>query len=256
MNSSLYNGLNDRQKNMLDFIADKREIRVAELKEKYPVTEMTIRRDLEKLEETGAVKRTFGGAIFVGKDIDLNERVSLFTEEKSKIGSCAAALIRPGESVFIDGGTTTLQVAKYLPEGWPITVVTNSLHVAAECSNKRISVLMLGGMLLEATKSLVGPIAVQSMGGMAFDRIFLGATGLTVQHGFCNSNIYEAEIKQQAIRQASETNIVLDHTKFGSSVLISFATLAQVDRIISDEKPDEELDADCQNHSVEVLVAK
>ena len=257
MKSSIYQGLNARQQQMLDHISREGELRIAVLKETYRVTEMTIRRDLEKLEETGTIKRTFGGAIFVGKDIALQERAGILTEEKARIGRHAASLIRPGESVFIDGGSTTLQIAKHLTAGMNITVVTNALNVAAELSGKQIAVLVTGGMLLEATNSLAGPIAAQSLSGMAFDRIFLGATGLNVEHGFSNSNIYEAEIKQIAIRQSAETNVVLDHTKFGARTLISFAPLSGVQRVITDRLPDEEsMRQSCEDAGVLLEVAE
>ncbi|MFD0673081.1 DeoR/GlpR family DNA-binding transcription regulator [Cohnella sp. GCM10027633] len=255
MRSSANQGLNDRQQQMLDRIGRTGEAKIAYLKEAFQVTEMTIRRDLEKLEETGAIKRTFGGAIFVGKDIALQERAGLLTDEKARIGRQAAELVRPGESIFIDGGTTTSQVARCIPAGLNVTVVTNSLNVVAELTSKHIPVLLTGGIHLESTNSLAGPIAAQSLAGMAFDRAFLGATGLDAEHGFSNSNIYEAEIKQIAIRQAKETNIVLDHSKFGAKVLVSFAPLSGVYRIVTDRVPDDALRLACEESGVIVRVA-
>ncbi|RAV22392.1 DeoR/GlpR family DNA-binding transcription regulator [Paenibacillus contaminans] len=248
-------GLNGRQQQILDLISLEGEVRIAELKEAFPVTEMTIRRDLEKLEDTGAIKRTFGGAIFVGKDIALQERSGMLTEEKIRIGRKAAALIQPGESVFIDGGTTTLQVARFLPPDRNVTVVTNALNVAAELTAKHIPTMLIGGVLVEATNSLVGPIAASNVAGMAFDRVFLGATGVNIEHGFSNSNMYEAEIKRLAIRQAAETNIVLDHSKFGNRVLVSFAPLDGVHRIVTDRLPDDELQRACREAGVRLDVA-
>lgn len=247
--------LNTRQQQMLDRISQAGEVRIADLRESFQVTEMTIRRDLEKLEEAGSIKRTFGGAIFVGQDVALKERSVLFMEEKMNIGRKAASLISPGESVFLDGGTTTLQVARFLPRGMKITVVTNALNVAAELSAKQIPTIMTGGMLLETTHSLVGPIAAQSLAGMAFDRVFLGATGVNIEHGFSNSNIYETEIKQIAIRQSAETVIVLDHTKFGAKVLVSFAPLSGIQRMITDKSPEEALLQACIDHGVQVDIA-
>ncbi|MGG1516449.1 DeoR/GlpR family DNA-binding transcription regulator [Paenibacillus oryzisoli] len=255
MRNNSHVALNVRQQQLLDLISREGEVRIADLKEAFEVTEMTIRRDLEKLEESGGVKRTFGGAIFVGKDITLQERSGLLTEEKVRIGRRAAALIQPRDSIFIDGGTTTLQVARHIPQGMNITVVTNAVNVATELTAKQIPTMMIGGMLLEATHSLVGPIAGQNLEGMAFDRIFLGATGVNIEHGFSNSNIYEAEIKRIAIRQAAETNIVLDYSKFGAKVLISFAPLSGVHRIVTDQLPEGELHRACEEAGVELDVA-
>lgn len=255
MRNTTQHGLNNRQQQILDLISAKGELRIADAKEAFQVTEMTIRRDLEKLEELGFIKRTFGGAILFGKDIALQERSGMMTEEKIKIGRRAASLIQPGDSVFIDGGTTTLQIARSLPAGINITVVTNALNVAAELSGKQIPALMTGGMLLEATHSLVGPIAVQSLSGMAFDRVFLGATGVNGTHGFSNSNMYEAEMKRIAIRQSSEVNIVLDHSKFGEKALVSFASFTDVHRLVTDRPPEGELLEACQQSGTSIDVA-
>jgi len=252
MQNGISGGLNARQQQLLERIMLEGEVKIADLKEAFQVTEMTIRRDLEKLEEAGSVKRTFGGAIFVGKDVALQERSGILTEEKARIGRLAASLIQPGESVFIDGGTTTLQIARYLAPGMNVTVVTNAMNVAAELTGKRIPTLVTGGMLLEATNSLIGPVAVQTIAGMAFDRVFLGATGVNIEHGFSNSNIYEAEIKRMAIRQAAETNIVLDHTKFGAKVLVSFAPLSGVHRIVTDRLPEATLRGACEEAGVRI----
>lgn len=256
MKGNAYIKLNDRQQQMLDHITREGELRVSDLKETYGVTEMTIRRDLERLEETGAVKRTFGGVIFVGKDIALQERTGLLIEEKARIGRHAASLVQPGDSIFIDGGTTTAQIARYLEPNRNVTVVTNALNVVTELSGKGMPVLMTGGMHVEATNSLVGPVAAGMLAGMAFDRVFLGATGVSLEHGFSNSNIYEAEIKRIAIRQAKESNVVIDHTKFGANVLISFAPLSGVQRIITDAMPNDELALACRERDVLLEIAE
>ncbi|MFD2328685.1 DeoR/GlpR family DNA-binding transcription regulator [Cohnella sp. GCM10020058] len=247
---------NARQRQIHEQIAQSGEVRISELSERYGVTEMTIRRDLEKLEEGGTVRRTFGGAIYVYRDVALQDRTGLYMDEKVRIGRQAASLIASGESVFLDGGTTTLQIARALKAGQQITVVTNALNIAAELASKQIPTIMTGGMLLESTHSLVGPIAAQSLSGMAFDRAFLGATGLSEAHGFSNSNLYEAEIKRIAIRQARETTVVLDRTKFGARVLVSFAGLADVNRIVTDLPPDGELARACTEAGVRIEVAE
>lgn len=247
---------NARQRQIHEQIAQSGEVRISELSERYGVTEMTIRRDLEKLEEGGSVRRTFGGAIYVYRDVALQDRTGLYMDEKVRIGRQAASLIAPGESVFLDGGTTTLQIARALKAGQQITVVTNALNIAAELASKQIPTIMTGGMLLESTHSLVGPIAAQSLSGMAFDRAFLGATGLSEAHGFSNSNLYEAEIKRIAVRQARETTVVLDRTKFGARVLVSFAGLADVKRIVTDLPPEGELARACAEAGVRIEVAE
>lgn len=246
--------LNERQQQILELLKTEGEVKITELSNKFVVTEMTIRRDLERLELEGFAKRTFGGAIPLGKDVAFLDRSGYMTEEKMKIGKMAAELVQPGESIFLDGGTTTHQVARYLKNGLQITVVTNAINIAAELLGKNIPTIVIGGILLETTSSLVGPIAAETLSGMAFDRIFLGATGINRVHGFSNSNLYEAEIKKMAIRQASEVNVVLDHSKFGAKELVSFAALSQVKRIITDQMPDIDLFRAVHEASVEIGV--
>jgi DeoR/GlpR family transcriptional regulator of sugar metabolism len=255
MQPGTYNGLNDRQQKILDRTALQGEVKIVDLKNAFQVTDMTIRRDLEKLEETGSIKRTFGGAIFTGKDVALQERSGLLMDEKLQIGRAAAAFVSPGDSIFIDGGTTTLQLARCLPPDMKITVVTNAMHVASELADKRIPTIVTGGMLFETTHSMAGPVAVQSLTGMAFDRVFLGATGMNAEHGFSNSNMYEAEIKRMAIRLATETTILLDHTKFGTKMLVSFSPLAGVQRIVTNRLPEEGLLRACEEAGIAVEVA-
>lgn len=237
--------LNTRQQQILDQLNAEGEVKIADLKNLFGVTEMTIRRDLEKLETEGLAKRTFGGAIPLGRDIAILERTAFMTEEKIRIGKRAAELVQPGESIFLDGGTTTYQVARYLKPDHQITVVTNAVNIATELLGKNISIIVIGGILLETTSSLVGPIAAETLSHMAFDRIFLGATGVHPIHGFSNSNSYEAEIKKTAIRQASEVNVVIDHTKFDVKELFSYAPLANVHRIVTDQMPDAVLSRAC-----------
>lgn len=251
-------GLNDRQRQIMELVERDGEIRLAGLKEHFGVTEMTLRRDLEKLESIGMVKRTFGGAISTHqmRDITLDERSGVMIQEKSRIGKLAASLIRPGESVFIDGGSTTLEIVRALPRDIDVHVVTNAVNLASELLVKGVRTIMVGGILVEATSSTVGPMATEAVGKLAFDRAFLGASGLSALNGFSNSNLYEAELKRLIIERSADTTIVLDHTKFGSQVLFSFADLWQINRLISDQAPTGELLEACINAGLEWMIAE
>ncbi|WP_239551330.1 DeoR/GlpR family DNA-binding transcription regulator [Paenibacillus elgii] len=136
-----------------------------------------------------------------------------------------------------------------------ITVVTNALNIAAELQNKRIPTIVIGGMMLDSTATLVGPVAAAALAKMAFNRVFIGTTGITVKHGYSNSNMHEAEIKQLAIAKATEVNVVADHTKFGRQDLFSFAPLHGIHRIVTDGSPGEELRAALEEASVDILLS-
>jgi DeoR family fructose operon transcriptional repressor len=251
----MQNQVNPRQQQILDRMAIDGEVKLAELKEMFEVTEMTLRRDMEKLEQWGYIRRTFGGAILIGNDITLHERSGVLIDEKMRIGKQAAKLIQQGESIFLDGGSTTLQVARFIPTNLNITVVTNALNIAAELQGKQISTIVVGGMLMDSTSTLVGPVATNALEKMAFNRAFIGTTGVTVKHGFSNSNMHEAEIKRLVIQQASEVNIVMDYSKFGRQDLFSFANLKAADRVITDEFPEQELADAFKEESVEIVTS-
>ncbi|WNQ09540.1 DeoR/GlpR family DNA-binding transcription regulator [Paenibacillus aurantius] len=247
--------LNDRQQVIMDRLEAEGEIRLHDLKEMFEVTEMTIRRDLEKLEQAGLLRRTFGGAIRAGTDIALKDRTGVMAEEKARIGRKAASLILPGDCLFIDGGSTTFELVRALKPGLDITVVTNALNIANELQTKRIAAIVSGGMILEATSTLIGPFAESLVESMAFSRVFLGSTGVSPQHGFSNSNMYETEIKKAAIRKASEVNILLDHSKFGGADLFSFARLDDVQRVITDRLPDPSFLEACRQAGIDMVEA-
>ena len=247
--------MNKRQQKIFKMLEKNFEVKIADLSEHFGVTEMTIRRDLEKMEKMGLLKRTFGGAILVVKEDTIRLRNSIHYEEKVRIGKKAAELIRDGESIFIDGGSTTLQIARHLSPSKQITVVTNALNVAAELLDKGVTTLLTGGILMNSTASMVGPIAYATLSTMAFDRAFLGASGVSDVHGYSNSNNYETEIKKLVISCANEVNIVVDHSKFGVKSLFSFADLSQADRIITDAMPAESLQFACSESNVLIEIA-
>lgn len=248
--------LNDRQSRILEMLSADGEMKISELSQIFTVSEMTIRRDLEKMEQYGLVHRIFGGAIpAIGNDIALHEREGVMTAEKMRIGRRASERVTTGQAIFIDAGTTTLQIARHLRPGMDITVVTNAINVATELMEKHIPTIVIGGILREGTSSLVGPDAEEAIAKMAFDAVFLGASGVTTEHGFHNSNVFEAEVKRIAIEQASEVNIVLDHSKFGVRSLYSFAELHRVQRLYTDACYDERFLAACRKGNVEVVIS-
>jgi DeoR family transcriptional regulator of aga operon/DeoR family fructose operon transcriptional repressor len=249
--------LNERQEQIVDMLIRDGEVKIAELSRLFDVTEMTIRRDLEKLERLQLLRRTIGGGIpAVSRDLPVWDRSVVLPEAKAAIGRAAAALIKPGEAVFFDAGTTTVQVARWIPKESDITVVTNALNVAAELLGKRVQTIVVGGLLREATSSLVGPLALEAIERMAFDRAFLGATGLTLEHGFSNSNVFEAELKRLVVAKAAEVNMLIDHSKFGVLSLASFAELPQVHRIITDRTPPESFVRACEDAGVELVAVE
>ncbi|MBP1990839.1 DeoR/GlpR family DNA-binding transcription regulator [Paenibacillus eucommiae] len=247
---------NERKERLYDIISKQGEIKFSEMSSYFGITEMTIRRDLESLEQEGLIRKTLGGAILVSSvDLSMAERVGIRTAEKMRIGRAAAELVRPREVIFIDSGTTTIQIVHHLLPKNVHTVVTNALNIAIELQNKNIQTILIGGHLWGGSSSLVGPMAEEAIGKIFFDRAFIAATALSVEHGLSNSNIFEIPIKRLAMKQSQEVNVVIDHSKFGMKSLGSFSSLDNVNRIITDQLPVDELQELCSQNEVELMIS-
>jgi DeoR/GlpR family transcriptional regulator of sugar metabolism len=226
-----------RRRLLLDLIARQGFATLDELVRAVAVSESTVRRDLEALDLAGSVKRTHGGAVFAGEGPALpalEDRVATALAEKEAIGKATAALIEDGESVLLDGGTTTLQVARALA-GRSLQVVTNSLPIVQLlASSKTIELILIGGYLYPRTGVALGPVAIASMQGIRVRKAILGAGGI-VSEGVYNSNLLLVETERQMMSCGQEVVIVADHTKFGRLALARLCGLDEVQRVISDE---------------------
>ncbi|MRH41457.1 DeoR family transcriptional regulator [Aquibacillus halophilus] len=233
--------LNNRQEQIYNYLLLEEQLKVSDLTEKFSVVEMTIRRDLEKMEKMGIVKRTFGGAILAADlDVGFTKRESLNAHLKRQIGQKAVQFVHDGEAIFVDSGTTTPHLVKHLPKNWELVVATNALNVVAQIQGSKKEKILLGGVLHESTLSLVGPIAMSSLENLSFDKAFLSTSGLTLENGFSNANVFEVQIKRKVMEQSREVNFLVDHSKFGIQFVHKITMLEGVDRIITDKKPPDE----------------
>jgi DeoR/GlpR family transcriptional regulator of sugar metabolism len=187
------------------------------LSEELEVSEDTVRRDLRTLAREGALLRVHGGALPASPAaVDLGGRAKLSPEEKSALGRAAAALVEPGQVVFIDGGTTTLQMARALPADLRATVVTHSPTIAAELvTHPTIELVLVGGRIFKHSGVAVGAAALQAIRDVHADTYFMGVTGLHIEHGLSTGDLEEAHIKRALIHSAAETVVLLTADKLG-----------------------------------------
>ena len=200
------------------------------------VSESTVRRDLEALDGSGAIKRTHGGAVTSREVRSMpahEDRVSSAAREKRAIGRIAATLIEDGDTVLLDGGTTTMEVARALI-GRPVQVVTNSIPIASLMSASPLSdVILVGGYVSPRTGVAMGPLAVEMMRGIRVRKAILGAGGLLAE-GVFNSNVLLVETERQMMDCGQEVVIVADHTKFGRTSLSKLCGLDAIDFLVTD----------------------
>jgi len=227
----------ERQARLVALLKEHGYCSVSELSQKLEVSTMTIRRDLHQLAEKQIVQVTHGGARLsqirrVEPDFNIRARENL--PAKQAIGTYAASLIKPGDVIGIDGGSTVIEVVRNLPD-IPLTIVTYSLAAANEVANNpRYHLFLLGGMLHHDTCSFSGPQVLSALRDLRITKLFLATGGLQIPDGLSSTYLFDAEIKQAMIRSSSQVILCVDSSKMGQVALAHFATLDEIDLLITD----------------------
>jgi DeoR family transcriptional regulator, fructose operon transcriptional repressor len=232
-----------RRSGIIEELARQRLVKISDLSKRFGISEVSIRRDLERLEKLGMLKRVHGGAIAPPSAIaglSGGSAVPKVSPAKERIGRAAAQLIRPGDRLIFNSGTTVLQVARnisgdLLTTG-NLTIITSSLPIVHELGAwKSIHLLLLGGIYLPEWQVVVGPQTVANLANLHADKVFLGADGMTLIHGVTTANVLEAEVDRAMIRASSEVILVADSSKIGGIGLTTILPLEQVNKLITDE---------------------
>ena len=226
--------LDQRRQGILSHIESNGFVSLQQLSDQAGVSESTVRRDLEYLEKVGQIRRTRGGAAYVGESLTtLDERSIKSLPQKQAVGRAAAALVQSGESVLLDGGTTTLEVARNLT-GKSLQVVTNSLPVVNLLANQsQIELVVIGGYVYPKTGVALGPMATAALADIHVRRLFMSVGGIT-ERGLYNSNTLLAETEQAMLSAAEEVIVVTDGSKFGHGALAHLCGLERVQRVVVD----------------------
>lgn len=248
--------LDERRQNVLQIIEKEGFVSLNRLSEHVGASESTVRRDLEYLETIGQIRRTRGGASYVGESLTaLDERITKSLPQKQAVGKAAAALVQPGEAVLLDGGTTTLEVARNLA-GKSLQVVTNSLPIANLLSSQpNIELIVLGGYVYPKTGVALGPVTMAALAQIHVRRLFTGVSGIT-ERGLFNSNTLLVDTERCMLSAAEEVIVVTDSSKLGHSALAHLCPLDKVHRVIVDAGISEEWQKTFANIGVEVTIAE
>jgi len=248
--------LDQRRRNVLQIIEKEGFVSLNRLSERVGASESTVRRDLEYLETIGQVRRTRGGASYVGESLTpLDERITQALPQKQAVGKAAAALVQPGEAVLLDGGTTTLEVARHLV-GKSLQVVTNSLPIANLLANQPdIELIVLGGYVYPKTGVALGPVTMAALAQIHVRRLFTGVSGIT-ERGLFNSNTLLVDTERCMLAAAEEVVVVTDSSKLGHSALAHLCPLDKVHRVIVDAGISDEWRKTFADLGVEVTIAE
>jgi DeoR family transcriptional regulator of aga operon len=233
------------------------EASIVELAAHFGTSEMTIRRDLDFLEVEGLARRARGGAISVQSrsfEPPILQRAAHMADAKRRIGAAAASLLRENETIVIDVGTTTHEMAKAIPDGLTITAITNSLLIGTELATKpSVKAIVTGGVVRHVELSLIGPRAQSAFADLNCDTVFVGVAGISDTKGLSEYNIDDADVKRAALASGRRIVVLADASKIGRVAFVTFAPIGAVDLLVTNASPDNPAIRRIKDHDVEVL---
>lgn len=252
----------ERKQKIAEYVISRSRASVQELAALFQVSESTVRRDLRDLEETKPLRRTHGGVVAIQNqepfEPSFEEKEDRLRPQKEAVAKKAISFIDEGDTIFLDSGTTTYYLAKQLKSFKQLTVVTNSVMVAQELKSvNQIDVLLTGGTLRRETQAMVGPIAIQSIGSIRVDKLFLAINGIDPEAGLTTPNLLEAEVKRSMIRSAKQVILVTDHSKYGKITFAKVADLSEIHHcIINDDALTEQAAKEMELEGIKVTLAR
>ena len=232
--------IKNRHRDLIDLLKRKPFMSIEELCHQLDVSPATVRRDLSLLESEGEILRLNGGAMYINKDGIEREMTNIpYVEEKIRIAKAASALVKEGDTIFIDAGSTNQLIAEQLMNHNHITVITNSLEIAYQLNtvkDKRgISVIICGGTLGEGNAhSIAGPVAEKMISMFRATICFLGTSGFDVKQGITDPHLTLTRVKQNMIEHSNKVYLVTDHSKFGVINTAFVCPLEKISHIITD----------------------
>ncbi len=260
-NSKLMGNISfDRRMKILEILETEGQAKVPFLSKKFDVTEVTIRNDLDHLEQKGLLIRTRGGALKaqkVGIDYNLEIKRKKNQKEKEAIGKKAAELVNNGETIILDSGTTTMEIAKKLSEKKELTVISNALNIVSHLVNlSEVKVIVPGGYLRKESLSLIGHSAEAELKNYYCDKLFIGVDGIEATYGISTPNAEEAYLNKVMISIAKKVIVVADSSKFLKKSFAFISTMDMVTTIITDANIPEDQHKTLLNMGINVIIAE
>ncbi|WP_054951666.1 DeoR/GlpR family DNA-binding transcription regulator [Numidum massiliense] len=253
-----------RRQEILDILETTDYAEFSFLSERFSVSEMTIRRDIDKLEDEGKIIRVYGGVRLKEKRVYdglLEDRLRTHVNEKKKIAYEALQLIEDGDVVAFDASTTALELSRLIKFKKKVTVITNNISITVELSaDPEITVILLGGFLRRGSLSLIGSSMQHYLQSLYIDKAFISCKALDFTEGVTDSAIDEGEAKQAIIERSNKVYVLADHSKIGTLAFFKICPAERIDGIITDqEQPFTERQRQCladfRANGVEVIMA-
>ena len=258
MNDNVVPFAPERRERLRRIVQSRRAVRVEELKDELGVSLATIRRDLDELEDRGALRRVHGGAVTLAErpiEAHFDAKAAENSAEKRRIATRAVELIGADETIYIDSGSTCLELARLLVERSDLTIVTNSIPAIVALSGSGPRVIVIGGELRPLSQAIVGPLTRPSIEALYVDRAFMGTFSLSLDAGMTTTDPGEAYTKAQMLQRAREVVLMVDGSKLGTRALAHAGHLDEIDVLVTDAEPEAAARDDLDLAGVRVLVA-
>jgi DeoR/GlpR family transcriptional regulator of sugar metabolism len=228
----------DRRMTILNHLEMEGKVQVHHLSELLTVSTETVRRDLDRLEKEGKLRKVYGGAVKMRMEMvepPFLNRVQMMKPEKAAIGKLAASLVQDGETIMLDNGTTTIEIVPFLNDKTNVTLITNSipiLNLAMETFRGRI--IFAGGEVNQECRAVTGTLADQMLDQFKVNKTFISASGISLTDGITDFHLAEAVISRKMMQRAEECILIADHSKFGLSTFARVAKLEEISMVITD----------------------
>ncbi|MFS0559715.1 DeoR/GlpR family DNA-binding transcription regulator [Terribacillus sp. 179-K 1B1 HS] len=227
-----------------DYVLEHQTVSLDKLVEVFGVSKNTIRRDVQQLVDTGEIKKVYGGVS--AKQIrsshsplePFTERKTRNQQQKRQIAELAASYVEDGDIIFIDSGTTTVEMLDFIKEK-EVTIITNNLDfINGSFPYENLQVISMGGIFQRKTRSFSSFRNLELFQAFNINKAFMASTGISINHGVTNSSPVESDIKQTVAERSAEVFLLVDHQKFGKYALMTYSKLEDIDYLVTDKKPE------------------
>ena len=228
-----------RQELIMTVLSARGECRTKQLAEQFQSSEMTLRRDLAELEKRGLLRRVHGGAVLLNRDVDYAQRLKLGHAQKQWVGRAASRLLKSGQTVYLDAGTTACEMARAIAQGLPqvshLSIITHGISIAGELAGRTpYQLQLIGGEIYQNALSTFGPVALTQIADLNIDVFFMAAGGVDAGAGWTNTNIVEAVVKRAVMARSKSVVAICDSAKWGQQSFAPIVPLNAVSRWVVD----------------------
>jgi DeoR/GlpR family transcriptional regulator of sugar metabolism len=247
-----------RLDNLRELIRGKGVIRIEEICSQLRVSPATVRRDLDQLEESGAIRRVHGGAVSIESRMEeplFDDKASMAAREKHRIAEAALQFVEAGDTIYLDGGSTVLEFAQLLHDRTNLTVLTNSLRAAHELAGRGPRLILIGGELRRLSQTMVGPLTRCILRELHVDKAFMGTIGMTLKEGMTTTDPGEAYTKELVMSQARQVILLADSGKAGKVAFARAGGLENVHALVTDKALDKNFAKELIKKGIKVIKA-